>query len=250
MEKIEFLKSLGFSEYESKTLVSFIKLKSATAKEIYHDSQVPQNKFYQIAKNFEKLGILSLIPGESKKYRLINLQTFIKNKIKEKENNLKQLKSTSKNFEQIKDKEEQFIFSLIKGQKTIMDKIAEHNPKVKHEILGVQRNWKIWGEGLRNMQRAIKKGVKVKMIGIINEETRKRAEEWKSLGCKIRAYNIKFGEYPLRFTIFDNKEARITIGKPEITNPEDYLTIWTTSKPLIAVLRKQFLEMWEESKKF
>jgi hypothetical protein len=131
-----------------------------------------------------------------------------------------------------------------------MNKLAENNPKVKKEILSVQRNWKVWGEGLRAMQETIKKGVKVKIIGEINQETKKRAQEWKQVGCKIKAYNKKFGEYPLRFSIFDNKEARITIGKPEIQNPEDYITIWTTSQPFIAILRKQFIEMWTESEKF
>jgi len=250
MDKTTFFKDIGFNEYESKALASFVKLKSATPKQIYQDSLVPQNKLYQIIKNFEKMGIVAIIPGEGKHYKLINFKTFINHKIKEKEENLKQLKQSSRDLESVKEKEEQFIFSLIKGQQAIMNKIAEHNPNVKHEILGVQRNWKVWGEGLRVMQNAIKKGVKVKVIGMINSETEKRAKEWKTVGCKVKAYNNKFGEYPLRFTIFDNKEARITIGKPEIPSPEDYITMWTTSRPLIAILRKQFLDMWKESKSF
>jgi sugar-specific transcriptional regulator TrmB len=250
MDKQAFFQQLGFSEYESKILASFVKLKSANPKQIHEDSFVPQNKIYQILKNFNNLGILAMIPGEVKRYKLINLQTFIDNKLKEKKNQIKQLKESSKILESAKEKEQEFVFSLIKGQKAIMNKLAEHNPKVKKEILGVQRNWKVWGEGLRAMQNTVKKGIKVRIIGTINAETQKRAVEWKNIGCQIRAYNNKFGEYPLRFTIFDNKEARITIGKPEIQNPEEYVTIWTTSKPLIAILRKQFIDMWKESKKF
>lgn len=250
MDKTTFFQQLGFSEYESKALASFIKLKSGTPKQINEDSNVPQNKLYQIIKKFENLGILSIIPGETKRYKLINIQTFIRNKIKEKENQIKQLKQSSKNLESINEKEQEFVFQLIKGQRTIMNKLAEHNIKVKKEILGVQRNWKVWGEGLRAMQKTIRKGVKVKIIGTINPETQKRAKEWKSIGCEVHAYNTKFGEHPLRFTIFDNKEARITIGKPEIANPEEYITIWTTSKPLIATLKKQFTDMWKNSKKF
>jgi len=131
-----------------------------------------------------------------------------------------------------------------------MNKLAETNPKVKKEILGIQRNWKYWGQGIRAMKESIKSGVNVKLIGIINKETEPRAKQWKNIGCNIRKHNLKFGDYPLRFTIFDNKEARITIGKPEIKNPEDYITIWTSSKPLISILRKQFFETWKESKKF
>lgn len=131
-----------------------------------------------------------------------------------------------------------------------MDKLAENNANVKKEILAVQRNWKLWGEGLREIEKTIKRGVDVKFIGVINKETEGRAKEWKKTGAKIKIYNEKFGKYPLRYSIFDNKEARITIGKPEIPDPENYVTIWTTSKPLINILRKQFLEMWKESKNF
>jgi len=114
----------------------------------------------------------------------------------------------------------------------------------------VQRNWKIWGEGLRQMQNAIKRGVDVKFIGVVNKENIKKVKEWKKIGCKIKAYNKRFGNYPLRFSIFDEKYARITIGKPEIQNPEDYITIWTDSKALVRMLRNQFMLMWKESEKF
>ena len=253
MDKIEYFQALGFTEYESKALSCLIKLKSANPKQISLDSDVPQNKLYQILKKFEGLGILAILPTEPKKYELINIKTFIKNKLKQKQEKLKQLQVSSKKIDLIEDKEKQAIFSLIKGQKTIMNRLAEMNKNVKKEILGVQRNWKIWGQGLREMQGAVKRGVNVKFIGIINKEDKeniKRVKEWKKIGCKIKDFNKKFGDYPLRFSIFDNKYARITIGKPEIKNPKDYITIWTDSKALINMLRKQFLEMWKEGERF
>jgi len=251
MDKKLFFTSLGFTEYESLTLSSFLKLKKANAKQLSLDSGVPQNKLYQILKIFEKLSLISHIPSEKKEYKLLNVQTYINKKIEEKETQLKEIKRSSKDIEKIKESEEESVFSLIKGQQAIMDKLAEENFNKKNkEILGVQRNWKIWGGGLRAMQKSIKMGTKVKMIGIINEETKSRALEWKKIGCKIRAYNSKFGENPLRFTIFNGKRMRLTIGKPEIQDPKDYITIWTTSKALINIMRAQFEKMWEESAPF
>jgi len=250
MDRIEFLKSLEFSEYESKILASFMQLQTATPKQISQDSGVPQNKIYPLVKGFEHQGILSKIPANTKTYQLINFKSFIDKKIRQKEENLNQLKQDHKNFEDLKQPEHQHIFSLIRGQKAIMDKLAEENSRAEKEIWGMNRNWVVWGEGLREMQKAIKRGVQVKLIGEINEETKSRAQEWKNVGCKIKAYNKKFGEYPLRFSIIDNKQARITLGKPEIKNPKDYITIWTKSKPLIAILKTQFQEMWKECKSF
>lgn len=248
MDRIAFFKDLGFTEYESKILTSLVKLKTAGPKEISLDSNVPQNKLYSIIKKFENEGRISLISVEPKKYQLINIDNLVKEKLKEKEDKLKELMESSKDINLIGDKEGQFVFSLIKGQKAIMNKLVELNKNAEKEILGVQRNWKYWGEGVREMEKGIKRGVDVKLIGVINSETAKRAEEWKKAGCKIRAYNKKFGNYPLRFSIFDRKYARITIGKPEIKDSKDYITILTDSKPLVSMLRNQFLQMWKESK--
>ncbi len=250
MDKLRFFKSLDFTEYESKVISSLLRLKIVTTKEISFDSGVPQNKLYSILKKFESLGIVEIIPEKLKKFKLINLKTFLNKKLNEKEASLRSLKNNSKSIESLKESDEQNLFSIIKGQQAIMNKIAENNKNIKKEIFSVQRNWKVWGNGLRELQKTVKKGVDVRFIGIVDDETRKRALEWKKTGAKIKAYNKKFGEYPLRFTIFDGKEARITIGKPEISAPENYITIWTTSKPMINVLKKQFLEMWKESNNF
>ncbi|MBU0760496.1 MAG: hypothetical protein KJ600_00210 [Nanoarchaeota archaeon] len=250
MDKEEFFQNLGMTFYEAKVLTSFTRLKKANAKELNLDSGVPTNKIYKIIKDFETFGLSELIPNGTKSYKLSNIKTFISQRVKEKEKELSELRKSARDVDKLKETGNEFVFSLIKGQRTIMDKLAEHNSTVKKEIFGVQRNWKVWGDGLREMEKTTKKGVDVRIIGVVNDETKERAFEWKKTGCKIRAYNEKYGSYPLRFTVFDNKEARITIGKPEIQNPEDYITIWTKSKPLIAILRKQFMEMWKNSVSF
>ena len=86
------------------------------------------------------------------------------------------------NFKDIEEHDEKNMFSIIKGQRAIMNKLADNNSRVKKEILGVQRNWKVWGEGLRTIKNIVSGGVKVRFIGIINEETKKRALEWKETG--------------------------------------------------------------------
>ncbi|MFH1802541.1 MAG: helix-turn-helix domain-containing protein [archaeon] len=247
MDKESFFRSLGLMVYEAKVLCSLSRLKRVDVKGLGEDSGVPKNKIYSIIGNFEKQGLVEMLPGETKRYRLLNLKTFVSERVKEKEKELEEVKRNAKDVEKLKESGSEFVFSLIKGQRAIMDKLAEHNPTVKKEIFGVQRNWKVWGEGLREMKKATRKGVDVRIIGVVTDETKKRAVEWKKAGVKIKAYNENYGPYPLRFTVFDNKEARITIGKPEIQDPKDYITVWTKSKPLIAILRKQFMEMWKNS---
>jgi len=247
MDRFEFFKGLGFGEYGSKVLSSLVRLGVASPKEVSLDSGVPQNKLYAIFRDLESRSLLARIPSETKKYELINLKGFVDERLKGEEARLKNLRKSSKKLANLEG-EGQSSFSLIKGQRGVMNKIAETNGIVEKEILGVQRNWKVWGAGLRAMESAVKRGVVVKQIGVVNKETKKRMDEWKKIGVKVRNYNKKFGEYPLRFSIFDRKFARITIGKPEVQNSKDYITIWTDSKPLVGMLVNQFLEMWKESK--
>jgi len=247
MKKVDFFIDLGFTQYESKILVSLVKLKIATPKQISLDSDVPQNKLYQTLKKFEDLGILAIVPADLKKYELINIKTFINNRIKEKKEKLKQLNQVSKNLQITNHDEKQAVFSLIKGQRAIMNKLAEMNQIVKKEILGVQRGWKYWAQGIRAMKKAIDRGVNVKLIGVVNKENLNRVLEWYKIGCKIKVYNPEFGDFPLRMGVFDNKFARITMGKPEIQNSKDYITIWSDSKALINMLKRQFNEMWKNS---
>ena len=44
MEKLGFFQNLGFSEYESKVILSLLRLNNASPKEISFDCSVPQNK--------------------------------------------------------------------------------------------------------------------------------------------------------------------------------------------------------------
>ncbi len=191
MDKVDFFKNLGFGEYESKIIVSLIKLGETSVVKLSAGSGVPQNKIYGIMNNLEKIGLVGDIPEN--KFRLINLKSHIDGKLKEKEEKLKDLKKHSEFIDEIKEPEEKCTFYLIKGQKAIMDKLAESNQKVEKEIFGVQRNWKFWAEGIRAMEKAVKKGVNVRLIGVINKENIKRAKEWKKIGCKIKKYNQKFG---------------------------------------------------------
>jgi len=249
MDKIDFFRDLGFTEYESRILASLVKLKTADVKEISLDSGVPRNKLYAIIRKFESEGLISLVSVEPKKYRFTNVNSLVKEKLKQREEKLKKLKERFRNIEAMGDKEEQFVFSLIKGQRAIMNKLVELNKNARKEILGVQRNWKYWGEGVREMEKSVKRGVDVRLIGVVNKETENRVGEWKQAGCKIKVYNQKFGKYPLRFSVFDRKYARITIGKPEIKESKDYITILTDSKPLVNMLRNQFFQMWKECEK-
>lgn len=92
-------------------------------------------------------------------------------------------------------------------------------------------------------------GVKVKMICSFDPKKIKIYEAWLSTGAHIRVLNHeKYGPLLPRITVFDGGISRLTIGKPEVRNEEDYLTLWTESKAFSNMLKKQFISMCKDSK--
>ena len=95
---------------------------------------MPQNKLYDILKKFENNGILSLVSIEPKKYSLTNLNLLVKERLKEKKKKIKELTDFSKVLKHSKEEEENFVFTLIKGQKATMNKLVELNKNAKKEV--------------------------------------------------------------------------------------------------------------------
>ena len=59
MEKIELLKSLGFTEYEARTYLALSDLGPSSAKEISNYSKLPKNKTYEMLNKMEKKSIIA-----------------------------------------------------------------------------------------------------------------------------------------------------------------------------------------------
>ncbi|PIN78602.1 hypothetical protein COV16_05750 [Candidatus Woesearchaeota archaeon CG10_big_fil_rev_8_21_14_0_10_34_8] len=71
-------------------------------------------------------------------------------------------------------------------------------------------------------------------------------KQWKNVGVKIKYYP-KNEQKSIRFSTFDNKVCRITIGSPEIINEDDYLSFWIESPAFASLLKDQFLDMWKKA---
>ena len=126
------------------------------------------------------------------------------------------------------------------------NKIGYQTKATKHEALSCFRSSVDRATNYRAIKDAIGRGVKVKFIAEYNRKNKHKIQQLLQLGVEVRKYDEqKFGKHGTRFNVFDEKISRITIGKPEITNSEEYITIWAESQSLANLLRRQFYSMWE-----
>jgi len=245
MDHIRVLQKLGLSEYEARAYFSLSKLGPSTVKEIVLDSSLPRNKAYEVLQRLEQKNKVISIPISPRKYKISNPEIF-KEEIKELNDSVNSL---IKLIEQPKITEFKDLFWIIKGKKAIEEKLAIHNTKAKREILSCNNLSKILYKNIRAMKKAVDSDVSVKMICTFKKDKLKIYKEWLKTGAKIRILNQKrFGPLLPRITIFDGEIARLTVGKPEVNNEENYLTLWTESKAFSQMLKNHFMNMWKNSK--
>ncbi len=240
MKNIETLMQFGFNVYESKILFSLSKLKSATAKEIKEDSLVPVNKIYEILEDFQRRGIVQLLPEKPKKYSLVNLKQVLKDRLEEKRKNLDKVsKEVEELFKSISNNQmyEQ-AFWVMEGVDSMVNKIVETLPKIKEESIGFIDIWVARPENLKMVKKCIKRGIQFYFIGDINEETKPYAKKFAKLGVKIRHYPIQGAGY----SIFDKKYVQLRITEKKV------IILWVENAHFANILRQHFFEIWKQAK--
>lgn len=244
MDFIKLLMKLGYTEYEARAYLSLAKLGPSTVREIVMDSKLPRNKAYESLQRLEQKNKVISLPVSPKKFSIVNIE-----KLKEEVRELNHsIDSLIKIVEQPKSIEFKDLFWVIKGKKTIEEKLAIYNSKSKNEILSCNKLSKILYKNIRTMRDAVKRGVKVKMICTFEKNKISSYKEWLSTGAQIRVFNDKmFGPLLPRITVIDGEIARLTIGDPEVKKEEDYITLWTDSKAFSLMLKNHFLNMWKNS---
>jgi sugar-specific transcriptional regulator TrmB len=245
MDQLKTLQKLGLTEYESRAYLALARLGPSTVREIVLESKLPRNKAYEALQKLEDKNKVVSLPISPKKFKINNPEIF-RDEIKEMNNSVNEL---IKIVENPKVQEFRDLFWVIKGQKAIQEKLAVENSNVKKEILACNKLSRILFKNIRTMKDAVKRGVKVKMICTFDKSKIPVYKEWLNTGAEIRVFNEKmFGPLLPRIGIFDGIIARLTIGKPEVSNEEEYITLWTESKAFAQMLRNHFFNMWKNSK--
>jgi len=215
MEIEELLRELGFKEYEIKAYKALLFLVSATPREIAKEAKVPQTKVYGVLEKLKKKGLVSVSPGKPILYNLIPIETgllsFVKNNQKKWEEIEKEVKELSKS---IGKKKYSTKIALYEGWDVIRKIIIEDIKNSEKEILRFMRFGKIDEEIFSEMEKAIKRGVEIKIIGPYKKEREHIIEKYKKIGCRIAI--VELDTLPLvRENIFDENIIHIDFSEPE-----------------------------------
>lgn len=230
------LAELGLNNYSIMTYIGLLANKDAsTAYEISKTNKIPLSKIYEVLDSLVNKGLAYVIPGDHKKYMIINPKIALKNML------FKQLESINKLSARI----DELTINLPKNEETVMIFKGKERLNVFESDL---RNAKIYSYSFfrkipsvnhpisKLIAEKIKQGVDVK--GIIPETENKEAfNMWNKKFPGI--YKIRQVLNSSRMGVIDDEIVRFTV----LSNNEPTM-IRIKNQDLARLLKKSFLEEW------
>ncbi len=249
MKTDQLLKEFGFTEYETKVYLALAKLSTAKASDIARESKVPPNKVYECLIKLAERGFIASLNVTPRKYKTIGVQKF-KDILEEKLDSIKSLEKGVGKLQELLntqafDAEQTAI--VLKGKHRIMQMLNEITPTLTKYQYNFAGSLTFNHTSARLVKEAAKRGVDFRFLVHKDPARLKVYEKWRKVGVKIRFYP-KMEQKSIRFSAFDDRICRTTIGRPEIQDHDNYISFWIESAAFTSLLKDQFLEMWNSAK--
>ena len=243
------LKEFNFTDYETKIYLALTRLNRATAHQIARSSGVPANKVYECLVKLAERGFIATLELYPRQYSLTGTQRF-KDILAEREEKIKRIKGSIIELQRTIEQQNTDIECptlVLKGKDKIVRKLSEASERAQNYAYSFVGNLDYYPTSARYVRESVTRGVDTRFLVHKDTQQNRAILQWKKVGVKIKQYP-KDEQKSIRFSTFDDKFCRITIGSPEITREEEYLSFWIESPAFSSLLKDQFLEMWKHAK--
>lgn len=228
-EEKMLLKELGLTEYETKSLLTLLRLGIATAEQISEAAVIPLPRVYDTLTQLQKKGFILISKGRPKKFKPNHpkkaFKIFIENKKKEYDDEIIHLKNSVKTLEKnlskiqpIKVEDRQVDIWSTKERKNIMKFMNEQYLNAKKEILIFSGDMSWLKEQTQAVKKAIKSGIKIRALasGKKDSEAIKNIRLAKKIGITVKEGYI--GQ--IRGSLIDNKIAALGLKGSVVSSYE------------------------------
>ncbi len=239
---IRDLKEFGFNEYEARSYLALTIYGPSTASSISNYSGVPQSKVYEVMRSLQKKSLIESWFSKPQKYKAIKLSETLKKIIKRKRENIQSLiikgNNIIKNIKPYSPKSNSEIW-VLKGKDAFFEKTIETLKRIKNNIFFVTTSFPRRPELDFAFTNAIKKGVKVRILGTsqLDSSNKAKANWYIKRGAKIKIFPL---EIKPTLSIYDEKEICIKINN--ISNVD---FIWSNNIALVNIIKYYFNALWK-----
>ncbi len=262
--KEEFLSRLrkifDLNLYEVKVWTALLSRGTSTAGELSNISDVPRSRTYDILESLEKKGFIIMKLGKPIKFVALKPEEVVervkKNLIKhaqEKSKRLEKLKGDevlgelSTLFTQgVKFVEPTDLSGSLKGRQNLYNHLdmmvrgAEETITIVTTAEGLNRKLEAL---MPSLQKAKKKGVKVRLAAPVDKNNIKVAKDFKKVGDVKNLQRMK-----ARFVIIDSKELMFMLLDDEKFHPNYDIGVWINTEFFAQALESLFELAWKEMK--
>ncbi len=176
----ETLRKLGLSQYEIKVFLALLFLGVGSAEVIAKNAGIPRTSAYKVLEALEEKGFVISSKGRPKMYKPENLEVLKKRVIEEINELFDKLEFIESVF--MEKGEPQLVYT-ISGKEKVMSKIAELIDMAEEEvIISTPRISEIRKHLSKNIERAIKRGVRVVVVTPPNQRPPKGTIVYRRVG--------------------------------------------------------------------
>jgi HTH-type transcriptional regulator, sugar sensing transcriptional regulator len=250
------LKDFGLNSYESKLWIALLSRGVSTTGELSDIANVPRSRSYDVLESLEKKGFVVQKIGKPIKYVAIPPSEVLERVKKGVEDDaqsqikiLSELETSSilgeltllhnQGIELVEPTE---FTSAIKGRSNLYNHLQSSIKNAKKEIIiatstnGFARKVLAFKSTLKKLSQ---KGVKIKILAPLSQETKKYEEELKGIAEVRHSLNIR-----ARVCIVDGCEATFMIMDDSSVHPSYDVGIWINSPYFANTLRQFFEAIW------
>jgi len=246
MQLEEVLREIGFSDYKAKVYKTLLYLGIATSATVAKESGVPQTKVHGILNELAKDGFAIIIPGRPTRFKAIPPSSAVVPIIEERIKKANELKEGVEKAEEnlfAKEFPKKEIL-LFQGWNIIRKIYRDDKLESKNEMLLFVRFGKPDPEIIQTIEKSIKKGIKVKVLGPYRKERETTMFLYKNLGCEVKV--LKELTFPLiTFGVYDEKILHLNFYTP--SQSEGGLLVKIEDEETAKLMKEVFNELWKKA---
>lgn len=242
------LKELGLNKYESKAYISLLKIGLSTSPQISLKSGVPYGRIYTILSSLEKKGFVKVFEGKPKRFMAMEPRIILNQIINKRTKNLEEFKKETdhiiQELENMKKRELEKPLEkiqIIEGKKNYLNLSVKLHEEAKKEWRTIHR-LPLYEPHLKAYKKAIKRGIKTRVLTHLTEKNIKNLKTWKRTGAQIRLLDTIFA----RFTVIDKDRVVIRLSGEEMGG---YISLFVQSPALARTLADHFDNLWKDGEK-
>ena len=238
---VQDLKNLGLTEYEAKVYLALAQKGPLTACAISEKSDVPQSKVYEVLGGLKNRALVSFWGNKPQLFKAVEPNFALRKMLELKQRSIAILEKKTQNLLRMlkSSKKDTSSFWMSKGKREFLAKATEMIGRAESSGYATTSRFSRYPELDRAMMEAVKRGVKVKILGTdaFDLHNRARAEWYLNSGAEIRLQPMNI--HPI-IGVADDKEICLRID-----HSEDSDFIWSNNPVLVTILKGYFETLWE-----